>query len=343
MEQTTNYKRYQLPFLIAGVALLILAIAGVFEIKMIPYTGYSTGPDRTVRQVDPGSPAERAGIMVGDRTTKLDGIGLDNTSELMRRDRPAIGSVGSVTIERDGVERTLTLTYAEQPTKDMLANSLGGLLIGLAFLFGGLMVHRRNPSRLSEMFCWLSLMMAVLFLPQPYFKSPDVRRVVDAFTILVAGFGFATLLYFCVNFPSPKKWLQSQPWMRTAIMAIAPLLGACFALLILTAPEMNTSRSKLLSLLSAVIFGGYFLFTAVAVIHSYLGSSPEARSASGLNLALVGVLIGCAPIVISILYHTVFTHAGDLPTERFWNVTFIAIPIGLSLALMKLESGPAKG
>lgn len=333
----TNYNRYKLPFLIIGIALLIWAIAGVFEIKRIAYAGYFTGSDRIVNQVDAGSPAEKAGIMVGDRRTKIDGISLDNTAELMRRERPAIGSTGSATVERDGVERTLTFTYTEQPLRDMLANSLGGLLIGLAFLFLGLIVHRRNPTRLSEMFCWLSLMMALLFVPQPYFSSPDVRRVVDAFTSLVAGFAVATLLLFCVNFPTPKKWLESQPWIRTAIMVIAPLMGLCFALVSLTTPDINTSRGQLLSLVSAVVFGGYFLFSVVAVIHSYLGSSAEARSASGLNLVFAGILIGSVPIVVSILYHSIFPHAGDLPTERVWTVTFIAIPIGLSLALMKLE------
>lgn len=333
----TSYRRYQLPFLIVGIALLIWAIAGVFEIKKTPYAGYSTGRDRIVNQVDAGSPAEKAGIRAGDKSIKMDGISLDNTAELMRRARPAIGSEGSATIERDGVEKTLTFTYTEQPMRDMLANSLAGLLIGLAFLFVGLMVHRRNPSRLSEMFCWLSLMMALLFVPQPYFSSPDARRVVNAFTALVAGFAVATLLYFCVNFPSPKKWLQSQPWTRTAIMVIGPLMGLCFALFFITSPEMNTSRSQLLSLVSAVIFGGYFLLSVVAVIHSYIASSPEVRTSSGLNLVLLGILIGVGPIVISILYHTILPHAGDLPTERLWNVTFIAIPIGLSLALMKLE------
>lgn len=333
----TNYRRYQLPFLIIGIALLILATAGVFEIKKIPYAGYYTGSDRVVNQVDVGSPAEKAGIMPGDRRTKIDGISVDNTAELSRLGRPAIGSEGSATIERDGVEKTLTFTYTEQPMRDMLANSLASLLIGLAFLLAGLIVHRRNPTRLSEMFCWLSLMMALIFVPQPYFASPDVRRIVDAITFLVAGFAVATLLLYCLSFPSPKKLLESQPWIRTAIMLVGPLLSLCFALISLMTPDITTSRSELLSLVSAVIFGGYFLLTVTAVIHSYIASSPESRSATGLNLVLLGVLIGVGPIVISILYHTILPHAGDLPTERLWNVTFIAIPIGLAVALMKLE------
>jgi putative effector of murein hydrolase LrgA (UPF0299 family) len=338
----TNYSRYKLPFLVIGIALLIWTIAGVFEIKKIPYEGYAAGGDRVVNQVDPGGPAEKAGIMAGDRITKIDGISVDNTAALMRRGRPAIGSEGSATIERDGVEKTLTFTYTEQPLRDMVANSLGGLVIGLAFLFAGLLVHRRNPTQLSEMFCWLSLMMALLFVPAPYFASPDARRVVYAFTSLVAGFAVATLLYFCVSFPSPKKWLQSQSWMRNAILVIAPLVGLCFALLGLTAPDLNTSRSQMLSLVSAVVFGGYFLLAVVAVIHSYLAASPEARSANGLNLVLLGILIGAGPIIVSVVYHTLFPHAGDLPTERLWTVTFIAVPIGLSLALMKLEPVAAK-
>jgi hypothetical protein len=71
-------------------------------------------------------------------------------------------------------------------------------------------------------------------------------------------------------------------------------------------------------------------------------ASAEERSTTGLNLMLLGMVIGIGPLAISILYHAIFPHAGDLPGERFWNLTGIAIPIGLALALMKLEGATAE-
>jgi membrane-associated protease RseP (regulator of RpoE activity) len=341
MEQATIQKRYKILFSILAVVFLIWGAFGALEITEIPYNGYSLSPDSVVRQIYAGSPAEAAGLKVGDQVTKIDGIAAENIAELSNRGRPAIGSAGSVTVTRDGVEQTLNFNYTTQPTADMWAIYGAGALIGLAFLILGLLAYLKNPTRLSTIFCALSLMLAILYLPGPYFASSGARNVTNAVIAVIVGVMLATLLYYCLNFPRAKEILASRSWLRQAIFIIAPLLGLVFALVTLFAQNISSGVSMLLAILAGVIYGVYLLLAIIAVIHSFVKSSAEERSASGLNLMLLGVVIGWAPLVISILYHTILPHAGDLPGERFWGVTGIAAPIGLALALMKLEPAPS--
>jgi hypothetical protein len=341
MEQTANYSRYKMLLSILAVALLIWGAFGAMEITKVSYTGYTISPDNVVTQVRAGSPAEAGGVLVGDKVTKIDGYAVESVAGFYERGRPAVGSSGSLTVMRDGAEQTLPFNYAAQPTSDMLATSGVNALIGLAFLIMGLMVYLKNPTRLSTIFCALSLMLALLYFPGPYFAAAGVRRGTNAVVSLIVGVMLATLLYYCLNFPRVKAILSSRSWLQKVIFIVAPLVGLIFSLVNLAAPDISATNSMLLNILAGVVYGGYLLLSVVAVIHSYVKSIAEERSASGLNLMMIGMVVGWGPLVISILYHTILPHAGDLPGERFWGVTAIAVPIGMALALMKLEPARA--
>ncbi len=341
MEQTESYGRYKTLFSILAIALLIWGALGALDITQAPYTGYIASPDSVVTEVRDGSPAETAGLRVGDRVTRIDGVPVESVSGLYERGRPAIGATGSLTVTREGVEKTIPVTYASRPAYATLT-SIIGVLTGLAFLILGLMAYLRNPTRLSTIFCALSMMLAFLFLAGPYVTSPGLRRVLTAMGSFVVGYALATLLYYCLIYPRVKEVLATRPWLRQAIFIVAPLMGITFMWLDLLAANVSSNNSMILSTLGNVIFGGYILLAVIAVIHSYMKSSPGERTASGLNLMMLGLLIGFGPLLISVLYHTIFSHAGDLPGERFWPITTIAVPIGMALGLMKLEHAPSR-
>jgi hypothetical protein len=341
MEQTTNYSRYKPLFSLLAVALLVWGALGALEITRTPYDGYTLSPDRVVTQVREGSPAAAAGLRAGDQVTKVDNIAVEDVAGFQERGRPAIGSQGSVTVRRDGAEQTLTFNYAERPLADILALDGAGVLTGLAFLLLGLLAYLKNPTRLSTLFCALSLMLALVFLPPPYIAAAGLRRVVFAVISLIVGVMLATLLYYCLNFPRAKAVLAARPWLRQAVFVVAPLVGAFFAFINLAAPNISAGNSMLISVLVGVVYGGYILLALVAVLHSYLKAGAAERRSSGLTLMLLGLLVGFGPLLISILYHTALPRAADLPGERFWGLTWVAVPIGLALALMKLEPARA--
>ncbi|HZS10095.1 MAG TPA: PDZ domain-containing protein [Blastocatellia bacterium] len=341
MEQTQNYARYKILFSILALAVLLWGAMGALDIGNITYIGYDTSPDNVVTLVRPGSPAEQAGLRVGDVVTKVDGIPIYDVAGFYSRERPAIGSSGTLTVRRDGAERTLNFKYGAQPTTDMIVNSGFGTLTGLAFLILGVMVYLRNPTRLSITLCALSLMFAALFLPRPYVASPTSRQIVNAFFSVMVGVLLAVMLDYCLHYPRAKKVITERPWLRQAIYIFAPALGLLFASINLLTPQIGARRGMVLSIGSALVYGGYILLAVVAVIHSYVKASAGERRETGLNLMMLGMVIGFGPLLVSILMHTLIPHMGELPTERFWPATVIAIPIGLALALMKLQPARA--
>jgi putative serine protease PepD len=69
-----------------------------------------------IGQVESGSPAEKAGIRVGDLVTEIDGEAIKSGDDLAARARQ--GSPGQqvrVKLERDGRQQTITVTLAERP------------------------------------------------------------------------------------------------------------------------------------------------------------------------------------------------------------------------------------
>ena len=337
MEPKTDYGAQRTLLSILALVLLVYGLLGTLEINREPYTGYTISPDNVVTQVRAGSPAETAGLRAGDSVAQIDGRPVESVAAFFERGRPEIGSQGSVTVSRDGAAQTLAFTYAARPTADLLATSGINVLIGLSFLVLGLLVYRRRPTRLSRLLCALSLMLALLYLPGPFVASVVLRRVWTALVAFVVGVTLATLLYYCLNYPRGQAGLASRPLVGRAIFAVAPLVGLAIALVNLLAPTLTAANSMLLSSVAGVVYGGYVLLAIVAVVRSYLKASATERRATGLDLIVRGVLIGWGPLVVVILYHTLFPRAGDLPLERFWGVTAIALPIGLALALMRLE------
>ncbi len=342
MGQTTNYSRYKTLFSLLAVALLLWRAAGAMELTKFPWDGYFNSPDGYVTQVIAGGPTDRAGLKVGDVVTKQDGIALENTKAWIEHGRTAIGSAGNVTVKRNGTEQTLNFTYEGWPTSNLIFGPGSGMLFSLAFLLLGLLVYLKNPTRLSTTFCALGLLFA-FFGVSPYFASPTLRLLVSAISILLIGVAIALLLDYCLHYPGAKRILTERPWLRRVIYIIAPALSLLMAAINLTTPDTIGNRSMVFSVLVPLIFGGYILLSVIAVLHSYLKAGAEERNATGLNLMLMGMVIGFGPTLISLLAHALNPHMGDLPGERFWGITMLAVPIGLARALMKLEPAPAIG
>ena len=341
MDQETNYARYKTLFCLLAAVVFIWGVLGTLDIRNIPFTGYVTSPDRVITIVRDNSPAAAAGLKVGDTVTKIDGIAIADLGSLIAQPRPAINSSGSVSVKRGATEETLTLKYGSQPMVDLIANFGAATLTGLAFLILGLLVYLKNPTRLSTMFCSLSLLFAVVLFNTPLLASSVLRRLAAGATFFLIAMLFAAVLDYCLSFPKTKKIIDGRTWLRQAIYVVAGAFGVMVATIFITTPIMTPVRSTLLSLGFGIIFGGYILLSVIAVIHSYIKANTQERSSTGLNLMLLGMLIGFGPILLSIVVHTLSPHMGDLPGERFYGITLLAIPIGLAMALMKLQPAEA--
>lgn len=332
-----DYKRYKAIFSLLAIAVFIWGVMGALDITNIPYDGYSLSPKNTITNIQPDSPAEQTGLKVGDEVTRIDGIPIDDMTRLTVRDRPAPNTAGTVTVRRGESEETFSITYGTIPTVNIITGFGAFTLTGLLFLILGLMAYLKNPTRLSAMFCTLSLLFAAAVFNNPYFESSVIRRIATGGIAIVTGLLLGAILDYCLNFPHAKKIISEGAWLRITIYSITTAVGVALATIILTTPVMTPIRQQILSLTTGIVYGGALLIAVISVIHSFVKASKEERSATGLNLMLAGVIIGFGPFLISLIARIINPETGALPGEQFYPISFIAVPIGMSMALMKLE------
>src|SRR5262249_3100613 len=155
------------------------------------------------------------------------------------------------------------LKYGSQPLVDLIAGFGAATLTGFAFLILGLLVYLKNPTRLTVMFCSLSLLFAVALFNSPYFASSVLRRLVVAATFFLVAMLVAVVLDYCLSFPAAKKIIATRAWLRQAIYVVVGAFGLMVATIFVTTPVMTAIRSMLLSIAFGLVFGGYILLSVI--------------------------------------------------------------------------------
>ncbi len=332
--------KYRTPMLVVGALFVVWGVVGLFDMGNIPYAGFLTDPNNTVVRVDEGSPADAAGLVVGDRITSYNAVSVEDTPALTRMPRPAIGETRTLVVETATTlaageatppSRELAITYTAQPTRDT-ALTWAGFIIGLCFVGFGLLAYTRAPSRASLLLALTGLCLGLAFLGGPYIASYGLRTIVQSVVLLLIVFGFATLVHCLAEFPRAKAILQ-KPHMTKVLYAPAALMALFFLWQIIFEPRGTTTLNNVANVLVGIFVVGYFGLALVALIHSFVKATAEERSKYGLNLMLAGVIIGLAPVTIASLIQ-IFAPSVLLPGVDFYFLTMVFIPITLALAVM---------
>ena len=341
--------RYKTPFLVLAVLFILWGMFGAADLPNIPYAGYLTDGNNTVVQVEPNSPAELAGMQVGDYITSIAGIPVEDTRALVRLQRAQVGETRTLVVEQRAAtelaaapgeppSRSVELTYLAQPGRDLILG-IAGVFIGLCFVVFGLGAYLRVPSRSATLLALTGLCLGIAFFAGPYLQSFTLRTIAGAIQLVIIIFGLAFLLHFMLEFPEPKAILEKP--LTTKVLYAPALLIALFALFLIIFQPAGTST---LNVLTRSLFGlflvVYFGLALWAMIHSYVKASPTQRSGYGLNFMLAGVIIGLLPVTIVSLIG-VFAPRFVPPGYGYYFLTLVLIPIALATAVLKSERAPA--
>ena len=98
----------------AGSLMNILLPIVLFTASFMLPKEVVTGPV-IIQQVAPGSPAERAGLLVGDRVLEANGRALNNSGDLLYQIQLNLGSPMPLLVERDGATRTIEVAPRWKP------------------------------------------------------------------------------------------------------------------------------------------------------------------------------------------------------------------------------------
>ena len=331
---TSELSRYKTPLLVIAFVLLVWGVLGALDIRNQAYTGYVTDGNNTITQVTAGSPADAAGLETGDYIRSVGGIAVEDLGAALQQPRPEIDEVRTVEVERDGRVMSFDLSYAALPTRDALAR-YGAVLVGILFLVCGVWAFLAVPSEKTMLLSVLGIAFSAGLTAGPYFSSATVRTAVGVVILLMIIVGFAVLTHFLLVFPQAKRMLERRG-MTWVVYGPAVVVG-CLTVWFLVAQPAATSAVNvffraLFGLFVVVYFGG----SLIALVHSYVKADARARAASGLNLLLVGAVVGLGPSLVISLVGLVAPQI-VVPGAQFLPLAIGLLPVTLALAALRAE------
>lgn len=320
----------------AAAVVGLLHVLGALQVRDQVYAGYRTGEDRAIVEVEPGSPADLAGLRVGDRLMRIDGIDAGDRKALNARPRPRVGQTRPLVVDRGGRPIDVQVHLAGLSPMGVVAYLASGLT-GLSFLIFGLWSYFKAPRRTTRLFALAGIGLAAIFTEQPYFASPFARELLEAGLIVAGVFGFAALFHFMLVLPTERR-----------------ILGRTFTLPVIYAPPAIVSATKvgatlagrgepgaagdLTTTLALVLVLIYFLLAVVSLVGSYVRATPIERAASGLNFLVACIALGLAPMVPTAV--NLVAPGAVFPAADYYDLTWVLIPFALARATI-LQAGRA--
>jgi len=184
------------------------------------------GANRVVAaQIATGSPAEHAGLKVGDQLQQINGFATRTSAHVPRAlIRLGAWSSANYVVQRGGVELKPKLILAENP---LAASLMYQYVVGLVYIAIGLFVYyRRSRAPYGTHFYVLCLASFVLSTFHYTGKLNNFDKVMYWGNV-AAGFAAPTIfLHFCLRFPAVRPWFRS--WWKAALTYVPGLvlLGA---------------------------------------------------------------------------------------------------------------------
>ncbi len=328
---------YPQRWIVPAALLVIWGLWGLMDLGDSPNGGFDWERSSVVIGVEPGGPADQAGLREGDRILTLGGIPPGDLGTLRRQPRTEIGGIRVLVVERTdettGVTTTenIEITYSGLPTGERTFEIVGGV-IGLVFLLSGLLVFLKAPSTPSLLFAIVGFGFAGILLPSPHIGSYGLR--IFTATIFFVAFltAFASLLHLLLIFPKRKRVMEKKHAGQLIYLPVAAytLLGIIIFIGELPVDRFRTAAAVVLGL----IFLGYLVLSIVALIHSFVTAAPQERAEEGLNFMLAGVVIGLLPLTL-LMVAGMFVRTDLLPGGDFIFLTLVLVPISLALAIRK--------
>ncbi len=324
---------------IAPAALLVIwGLWGLMDLGNSPNGGFDWERSSVVIGVEPGGPADQAGLMEGDRILTLGGIPPGDLGTLQRQPRTEIGGTRVLVVERTdqttGVTTTenIEITYSRLPTSERTFDIVGGV-IGLVFLVSGMLVFLKAPSTPSLLFAIIGFGFAGMLLPSPYIGSYGLRTFTATIFFVAFLTAFASLLHLLLIFPIRKRVMEKKHAGQLIYLPVAAftLLGI---INFIAEPPADGFLRIAGAFVLGLIFLGYLVLSMVALIHSLVTASPQERAEKGLNFLLAGVSIGLLPLTF-MMVAGMFVRTDLLPGSDFLFLTLVLIPISFALALLK--------
>ena len=312
--------------------LLLLEIPGVVGLLRRPDLGWKLR-QTTVMVVEPGGPAARAGVEVGDRVLALGRERVASYADL----RAALSGHGSgghatLTLIRDDNPVALDVELAARPIESQVL-TLSMRLSAICVLFLGFITYLRRNDELGRVFHVTCLLLALPFLDLPGVADPTWMRLVTGLRDGLQALLPAFLLRFLLIFPEGSTGsgeYSRQRWILLPALVLLPL-----HLVSSLTPGGRGAQTVETLLLTAttLLFAGYVVAAVVVFARKVRGREAWIRG-SKLRLAALGILAGVLPLTVAAVARLVAPTHG-LPLDEVAVLALPLVPASFSLALLR--------
>lgn len=334
------------------IAIGILNFWARLDWPSVPYDGViwsQTDGQIVAQSIEPGSPAERAGLRPGDVLT---GISLDggyNFDEVARvsdvqlyLNEAKVGSPISYLIERRNRLGQVSRWAADidqltsEPRKLWRHIYLG--LVGWAYLIIGLYVllrKRRTPHGVHFYAICLTAFVAYFYSFTRELNRLDwIVFYADSFALILLS---PLFLHFCAVFPERRQVLQRHRWLIGVIYLPAALLLGLEILLATSASSLGEWAGRLRAGLDVaehhVQFPAGFLGGGLLLLYSFL-QAPTPILKQQLKWVVWGS-VGIVPIAGFLVYQKVATTPVSPVVEVLAVIPLIFIPLSFGYSIVR--------
>jgi len=311
--------------MVLAAVVAIWGILGWLDVSNYAQGGWNTDRNNVVSEVLPGSPAEAGGLMAGDEIMSLGGIAMTDAEALSQRARPEIGDTWEFVVVRDGAEMTLDVTFGDPvPRRKLLAHA--GFLVGFCFLAFTMRAYLQRQTPSTAALALAGILFSFAFLTGPYLDSFMLRNIVGAIETILVFLGVASILAFLmIHLRSGASNMLYLPGLAA---------GLFISWRILATPESTSGLNTFAAFFIGAIILFYLISSIWTVYKAYSEATASERDNQGLNLMLIGALVGMLPPVVAVLANTLAPQL-VLPGQAFYFLSFVVLPITWSMAVLK--------
>jgi hypothetical protein len=308
-----------------GLAMSILGGFGLIGALGRGQGGFETGLGGEVAMVDPGGPADRAGLVAGDRIVAVDGHRLDSPWRSPSRELRAVGDTQRLRVARGSTERTIDVNW-EPLTSSQQTDLFVQSGVAIAFVTCGLAACILASGPPALLLALLGLSYGLVGLPGLGAGLPG-----DAFHFLRHHASLLTvtlLCHFLVIFPEPKR-IRGRP--VDARLLYVPYAG-CLALGVIqwfAYPALFAAYALSMTVVDLL----YMLLVLAALFHTWIRTPGDVRRRSGFHCVPLGIALALGPILIVHLIELAIP-GFSMPGRPLLPLFGAAIPLGLAAGVV---------
>lgn len=314
---------------------LILPVSAVLMLSALtmtrqPYTGAMLRGD-WVAQVDPGSPADRAGLARGDRLVPLRASAGENRDHPLRDASPG----RELRVLRQRGNDLTEIAIVPSPLPDGERRMMAMLLaVAFGFMVLGGWVWSERRDLLTRTFYLLCLAFAWLVAPIPRLDSTLVRSLYEVLYTGVTLVLPALFIAFFALFPEGVR--PSGARGRIGRIGYGVAVGLFVISAVLHGVGALRGGATPLSGLLQGVAGLWFAAGTLTALGLFVRSYRRVRTADArrrLRVVLIGTVFGAGPLAALIAMHNVLPGTA-LPGERWAVVLTLLVPGSFAWAIV---------